>query len=113
VPKEELEQIADDAEDRGVLSLAEHERLLRADLVVRGRLRQTGAETFLLAEISSVVDQDDVVRAADRARLLERATSVPVIATAAGDRMTPEAEQRAVALRVWPVLNGRVYPPKG
>lgn len=112
VPKEELGQIADEAEDRGVLSIAEHEQLLRADVVVHGRHRETGNETFLLAEVSSVVDQEDVQRAAERARLLERATGVPVIAAAAGDHMTHGAEQQAVTLGVWRVLNGRVHPPR-
>lgn len=111
VPREELGQIADEAEDRGVLSIAEHEQLLRAHVVVHGRLRETGTETFLLAEVSSVVDQEDVQRAAERARLLERATGVPVMA-AAGDHMTHGAEQQAVTLGVWRVLNGRAYPPR-
>lgn len=111
VSKAELGQIADDAEEQGILSLSEHEQLLQADVVVHGRLRATDTETYLLAEVSSVVDQGDVQRAVDRAQLLGRATGLPVVAAVAGGGITPAAERRIAALEVWCVLNGRAYPP--
>ncbi len=103
---------AAEAEGRGVLSPSEHEELLWADVVVLGRRRETGAETYLMAEVSSVVDREDVQRAAERARLLERAVGVPVVAAVAGERITTGAEQQAAALSVWRVLDGRAYPPE-
>jgi phage-related tail protein len=111
VTKEQVERIADEAEDRGLLSQSEHESLLRADVVVLGRLRESGTETYLLAELSSVVDPDDVQRAVDRTRLLERAAGAPVVAAVAGERITPTARQKAAELNVWRVLDGRAYPP--
>lgn len=60
----------------------------RIDVVVFGRRRETKAETYLLAEVSSVVDRQDV----ERARLLERAAGLPVVAAVAGERITPGAK---------------------
>ena len=111
VSREELERIAAEAEGRGVLLPSEHEELLWTDVVVLGRRRETGAEMYLVAEVSSVVDREDVRRAAERARLFERAAGVPVVAAVAGEHITSGAEQEAVALSVWRVLDGRAYAP--
>ncbi|MDR7481725.1 MAG: hypothetical protein QN183_09055 [Armatimonadota bacterium] len=111
VPKEELGRLADSAEDRGVLSAFEREQLLWTDVVVLGRRRTTGEETYLAVEVSATVDSSDVLRAADRARLLQRATGLPAIAAAAGEGITPEAERQAARLGVWRVLDGRTYAP--
>ncbi|MDR7523740.1 MAG: hypothetical protein QN168_14930, partial [Armatimonadota bacterium] len=111
VPKEEIGRLADSAEDRRLLSASEREQLLWTDVVVFGRWRATGEETYLAVEVSTVVDSDDVQRAADRARLLQRVTGLPAVAAAAGERITPEAERQAAVLGVWRVLDGRTYAP--
>lgn len=82
-----------------------------ADVVVQGRLRDQAVEAYLLAEISSVLDLNDVERAQRRARLLERVVGLPVVAAVAGDRLMPGADQQAARLRVWRVLDGRVIAP--
>jgi len=111
VPKEEIGRLADSAEDRGVLSAPEREQLLWTDVVVFGRWRATGDETYLAVEISTTVDSADVQRAADRARLLQRVTGLPAVAAAAGEHITSEAERQAARLGVWRVLDGRAYAP--
>lgn len=108
---EELETLADDAEDRGVLSSEEHADLMHSDVVLRGQLREERAEAYLVAEVSSVIDPEDVARAAGRAKLLARLVSLPVIGAVAGERISEQADQEARRLGVWRVLNGRVFPP--
>ncbi|MDR7537704.1 MAG: hypothetical protein QN183_15280 [Armatimonadota bacterium] len=111
VPKEELGRLAEGAEDRGVLSASERELLLWTDVVAFGRWRDTGDETYLAVEVSATVDTEDIERAADRARLLQRVTGLRAVAAAAGEDITPEAERQAARLGVWRVLNGRTYAP--
>jgi hypothetical protein len=111
VTRDELQRLVADGEERGVLSLPEQEDLLMADVVVQGRLRDQAVEAYLLAEISSVLDLNDVERAQRRAGLLEKVVGLPVVAVVAGDRLMPEADQEAARLRVWRVLDGRVIAP--
>ncbi|MDR7423048.1 MAG: hypothetical protein QN159_11380 [Armatimonadota bacterium] len=111
VPKEEIGRLADSAEDRRLLSASEREQLLWTDVVVFGRWRATGEETYLAVEVSTMVDTTDIQRAADRARLLQRVTGLPAVAAAAGERITPEAERQAAVFGVWRVLDGRTYAP--
>ncbi|MDQ7857424.1 MAG: hypothetical protein QN147_09705 [Armatimonadota bacterium] len=111
VPKEEIGRLADSAEDRRLLSASEREQLLWTDVVVFGRWRATGEETYLAVEVSTMVDTTDIQRAADRARLLQRVTGRPAVAAAAGERITPEAERQAAVFGVWRVLDGRTYAP--
>jgi len=106
LPREALEALADDAEQRGQLTADEHRVLVRADVVVQGRVRDRPTEeAYLMAEVSSVVDSRDVERVAHRASLLHRATGVTVIAAVAGMGMTPEAERVAQRIGVRPVIS--------
>jgi chromosome segregation ATPase len=109
VDHQELALLLDDARDAGRLTADEKEEILLADVVVRGRREQR--ETYVLAEVSAVVDAEDVRRAASRARLLERVVGAPVLAAAAGQRATPEAVEGADAAGVWLVLDGRADAP--
>jgi hypothetical protein len=74
--------------------------LFQLDLVVRGQLRQPRGErkehpeVWLAVEVSSVVDGEDVQRAARRAEILRQA-GLPVLAVAAGGNLTPEARELA------------------
>jgi len=87
----------------GQLNGDELRELLSTDLVVRGRIAQspTRPEVWLAVEISSVVDREDVVRAARRAELLRRA-GLPALPVVAGENATigaeAEARQRGAAI---------------
>jgi predicted nuclease with TOPRIM domain len=109
VDHQELGMLLDAAVETGTLTLEEKGEVLLSDVVVRGRRDQQDA--YLLAEVSLVVDADDVRRAASRARLLERATAVPVLAAVAGHQVTPDAEREALVAGVWRVVDGRVDEP--
>jgi hypothetical protein len=60
----------------------------------------TTATQILVAEVSAVVDTEDVRRAATRARLLQRATGVAALAVVAGGRILGAAAQDAQAVGV-------------
>ncbi|MCD6505987.1 hypothetical protein J7M22_05105 [Candidatus Poribacteria bacterium] len=89
----------------GKLPVEELRDVLFTDMVVSGQPRDVEGEEmiWLVVEVSSVVDERDVIRAKRRAELLKKAgyTSVPVVA---GERITMEAEaevrrQKVVMLR--------------
>jgi hypothetical protein len=107
---EELDTLLEEAETRGLLAAEESEEITLADIVVRGRRRGTGAEVYLVAEISWGVGVDDVERAAKRAGLLAK-TGVTTIPAVAGEWTTPEAQQLAPRLGVWQFTPSRVVPP--
>jgi hypothetical protein len=90
---EELDALLDEAQERAVLSEAEADDVRWADLVVRGRRRDTGEATYAVAEVSAGIGADDVVRAERRAALLGRIG--PTLATVAGEWIAAEAEQSA------------------
>jgi hypothetical protein len=91
---EELDILLEDAETRGLIAADEGEDIALADLVIRGRGRESGTEMYLLTEVSWGVGVDDVERAARRAMLLSKAgvTAIPAVA---GEWVTPEAQQLA------------------
>jgi hypothetical protein len=92
---------------RDRLDELEIRQIVTADLIVRGRLlpSQGERELWLAVEISSVIDRNDVARAAARAALLRKAglLAVPV---AAGRRLTQGASVLASELRVVLARNG-------
>jgi len=110
---EELAELLDSLENAGQLSEAEVRDIQNADVVVRGRDRETGEERYLLVEVSVGVGLEDVERAARRANLLARALNVPVLPVVAGEYFRAEAMRAANELGVWKVLDGGFEPPKG
>ncbi|MGC9025104.1 MAG: hypothetical protein ACP5NB_09810, partial [Chloroflexia bacterium] len=87
------------------LSPQEIDEVWRLDLVVRGMLKE-GQEVWLAVEISSVVDRNNVERAARRAGLLRR-LGRPVVAAVAGEEVTEGGAEVAQAHRVALFQDGR------
>ncbi len=108
---QELALLLDDAVDAGTLTPEEKAEVLRADVILRGR--RDRRETYVLAEVSAVIDAADVQRAAARARLLQRAVGAPVLPVVAGQRLADDAAHSARALDVWRLLDGRAEAPAG
>ena len=108
---DELIALLDEAVAGGQLSEEESDEILQADVVVRGRRREDGAEVYLVVEVSWGVGISDVQRASQRAALLSR-TGTPTLPVVAGYWVTPEAQEPARALRVWQVTDGSVIPPE-
>ena len=112
VGSQELSDLLEEAADRGVLSQSDREEVAWADLIMRGRWRADGRQVMVLAEVSWVVDRNDVRRAVDRAALLAR-LGTPVVPVVAGDSVTERAADMARSRNVWQMLDGRLVEPDG
>ena len=112
VGSQELSDLLEEAADRGVLSQSDREEVAWADLIMRGRWRADGRQVMVLAEVSWVVDRNDVRRAVDRAALLSR-LGTPVVPVVAGDSVTERAADMARSRNVWQILDGRLVEPDG
>ena len=108
---DELSDLLDEAADRGVLSQSDRDEVAWADLIIRGQWRTDSRQVLVLAEISWVVDRNDVRRAVDRAALLAR-LGTPVVPVVAGDSVTERAAEMARSRSVWQMLDGRLVEPE-
>lgn len=63
-------------------------------------------EAYLLGEVSTGIGLEDVHRAAQRAKILSRATEQPVIPAVGGKSIIPEARELAQELGVAVILDG-------
>lgn len=107
---EELTTLLDDAIDAGVLSAEQAREISLADVIVRGKRSQDGAEVYLVVEVSWGVGSQDIGRAVQRAALLER-VGTPTIPVVAGRRVTVEATRLAQTEQVWQLTDGYAVPP--
>ena len=85
----------DDAIDAGVLTEGDRRSLMALDVVVRGLDRNTREEIRLAVEVSSGIGERDIMRAADRARLLEKLTGRPARPVVAGYSISDARRQLA------------------
>jgi hypothetical protein len=108
---DELIALVEDAVDSGALSDAQAQEIYEADVVVRGKRREDGAEVYLMVEVSWGVGTDDVTRAAQRATLLAH-TGATVIPVVAGKWVVPEAGWLARTQQVWQLTDGQAVPPE-
>ncbi|MBI2568049.1 MAG: hypothetical protein HYV63_13555 [Candidatus Schekmanbacteria bacterium] len=104
----DLDKILEDAVDHGLLAATEADEILRADLVLQGLDRQSGALRYLVVEISWGVGETDVERAKRRATLLSRVPRMDSLAAVAGHWIGPAARGRARHLGVCCVIDGIV-----
>ena len=110
VPDDELNEMLDDAVERGALTEDESDEVTWADAVVRGRRRGDRAQVVAVAEISWGVGVKDVERAVRRADLVARLgfTTLPVVG---GKAVTREAAELAREHGVWQLFDGRLVAP--
>ena len=94
----------DDAIESGTFAEADREPLLLLDVVARGRDVETREEQYLAAEVSSGIGETDILRAADRAALLEKLTGVPAIPVVAGYSISPRFRSIAAERQVQVVI---------
>ena len=107
---EELSDILDPGMDQGSLSSDEALEIRRADLVVRGTLREDRKLVYLAVEVSWTVDLEDVERAARRGAYLAK-TGLSVLPVVAGETIRPGAADRAQDLKVWQMTNAELVEP--
>ena len=96
--KSALTGLLDEAETQGIIDAQETDELDKADLV----LTADGPTDYLLAGVSITVQQDDIDRAAERARLLAKATARTVTPFAIGVREQPDLRREHVQVILIP-----------
>jgi hypothetical protein len=107
---EEIETLLEGAVAQGLLSEAEADEILLADLLLRGRRRADNSEVYVVVEISWKIDPYNVERSVRRAALLSR-IGTPAVPVVAGKEVIEEAASLASMLHVWQLTNGQAIPP--
>jgi hypothetical protein len=108
---EELAGLLEDAVEQGQLTEAEKDEAILTDVVVRGRYQRSGAEVYLVIEVSWGVGVHDVERAVQRAAVLGK-LGIPALPVVAGKAVTAQAEQLAHEQHVWQVIDGQALSPQ-
>jgi hypothetical protein len=108
---EELAGLLEDAVEQGQLTDAEKDEAILTDVVVRGRYQGSGAEVYLVIEVSWGVGVHDVERAVQRAAVLGK-LGIPALPVVAGKAVTAQAEQLAHEQHVWQVIDGQTVSPQ-
>ena len=93
--RDELRDIVLAATGNDLISDAEANQLQSADFIAAGQ-DQSGSSIYVLAEVSITVQQEDIDRAADRARILESATGITTISAAIGSEIQDSLLSRNV-----------------
>ena len=101
-----LNDLIADAEDRGAITAEQVYELLAVDLIAIGRSRDNGHDAYVAAEASITLGDQDIVRAAERAEYLAKATGQAAVGAVVGDRAGSEqvelARQRNVTVILLP-----------
>ncbi len=108
---EELAGLLEDAVEQGQLTEAEKDEAILTDVVVRGRYQGSGAEVYLVVEVSWGVGVHDVERAVQRAAVLGK-LGIRALPVVAGKAVTAQAEQLAHEQHVWQVIDGQTVSPQ-
>jgi hypothetical protein len=109
LPREEHEQLIVDAFDRGLLSLAERDDAILADLVVRGQRCDTGSAVLLVIEVAPEIGAADVEQALHRTAIWAK-LGIPAQPAVAGLTISAKgarlAHDRQVLISLLPELLG-------
>ncbi len=85
----------DDAVDAGLISDNDRDYALNADVVVRGKMKDSGKEVILVGEASVTVDLEDVEWASKRAEITAKAFRQEAIGVVVGKEITDRAQKAA------------------
>jgi hypothetical protein len=109
LPREEQERLIVDAFDRAILSLAERDDAILADVVVRGQRCDTGSAVLLVIEVAPEIGAADVEQALHRTTLWTK-LGIPAQPVVAGLTISAEgarlAHDRQVMISLLPDLLG-------
>ena len=73
---------------------------MNTDMILRARQREDGETVYCAVEASSVIDNNDVTRAAESSQALHAVYGSKTIPVVAGYRITDEAMEMADSLEV-------------
>ncbi len=96
----DMQELIEDALDDRAITPQQADELLQVDLILAGRHQDTGAETYMAAELSITIGSDDITRAADRAALLQSVVRLPVLPVVVGARIDDARADMASGLGV-------------
>ena len=99
LPREEQERLIVDAFDRGILSLAERDDAILADVVVRGQRCDTGSAVLLVIEVAPEIGAADVEQALHRTTIWTK-LGIPAQPVVAGLTISAEGARLAHARQV-------------
>ncbi len=98
---EDLQDVLDDAEEKGIIKEEERDKAILIDLVVSGNLKEGSKEKVLLAvEVSYKIDEEDVFKAEERAKIIEKVYKIKTIGTLLGKEISEKAKEAASELPV-------------
>jgi hypothetical protein len=80
------------AMEKGTISKEERIDVLRLDLIIEGTLLNTGEPVLVAVEVSYTIDDFDVQRAINRAKILEKAMDKRVLPAVVGYKITKKAQ---------------------
>ena len=77
---------------KGIISREERVDVLRLDLIIKGTLLNTEGPVLVAVEVSHTIDDFDVRRTINRAKILEKATDKRVLPAVVGYEITKKAQ---------------------
>jgi len=92
---EEILQIIDDAEEKGLIKEEQRDSLLNLDIIVKGQIKSTQKPVVLAVEISYSLYEDDIERAIERAQILAQILHEEVIPTVVTAEVKEDVEKLA------------------
>ena len=100
----ELEELIEQAEDDGIITGERNNQLRLVDLIFTCRRRSDGADMHVVAEISVTINDNDIIRAAERAALLASVIGQPVTPAVVGAHIDDTRTALAAANNVTVML---------
>ncbi len=109
----ELDDLLSRAQADGILTEQDVAEISLLDAIVRGRRLSDDRVTYLAVEVSSQIDDRDVARAVQRARLHCKIPEVIAVPVVAGEAITSEGVEAARQSAAWYVTNGHAVEAVG
>ena len=100
----ELEELIEQAEDNGIITSEQTYQLMLVDLIFNGRRRTDGADLHVAVEASETINNNDIIRAAERAGILASVIGQPVIPAVVGTNIDDTRTALAAANNVTVML---------
>ena len=89
-----IANLSNDSADQGIITEDDADELDRTDVILRGSSPE-GEEVYVVGEISITIDDSDVDRARDRARILRTASDTTTHAAVIGTSISDANRERA------------------
>ena len=100
----ELEELIEQADDDGVITVQQNTEIRLIDLIFTCRRRTDGADMHVVAEVSVTINDNDIIRAAERAVILASVIGRPVMPAVVGTNIDDTRTALAAANNVTVML---------